>query len=346
MILDLPIRCGALAALTLTAPAQRPAPVAVEVEADLLLARARQLRDQGRFAEAAAEMQKVRGLEGRIKLPPELFYHQGVCFEKGGDPGAAAEAFGQYLKRAGREGAFYSLAVENLARTGAADQARWEAQVRAKAARAKAAQIQAAIATIDQELAKLRADNDQIVAALDAEAGQLAGPFFEGFDAVPWPAKVHGFTTGSLLNFNRQAYDYFYQVTAATEADLPVRRIRWSLGASPGYDHSFVLDIRGMDRFQCRHVPGLPYENQYYLDYSNWRLTPDRTQMTVSQPFWQRPYLWDKEHGHLDRLQRLQAYVAPYVQRCAEAKVKVEASLDRQFQLRHQRDQLRAQLPR
>jgi hypothetical protein len=101
-----------------------------------------------------------------------------------------------------------------------------------------------------------------------------------------------------------------------------------------------------MDRFQCRHVPGLPYENQYYLDYTNWRLTPDRTQMTVSQPFWQRPYLWDKEHGHLDRLQRLQALMAPYVQRCAEAKAKVDANLDRQFRLRHQRDQLRAQQPR
>lgn len=311
-----------------------------ELEADILLARAKLLRDEGKFREAADVMLKIRGMSDQVAIPPEFHYHLAVCLDKGGEPGLATEAYRQYLKQAGREGAFYGMALEALAKAEAAAKARQEARDRAEATKARAARLEAAIADIDRELARLREENAQALARLDAEADKVSGPFFQAFDAIPWPEKVYGFTSGKLLNFNRQANYYCYKITPGTREGHPIRTVQWGLGGKSVFDYRVEVDLRRVRHFRVVREAFMADLNRYDLVYETWDLKDGERLVEYDSPLWWRPYAWDTEKGHLAKVKRLEEILAPCVKRYAAERPGILERRTRLARLRDERNRL------
>jgi hypothetical protein len=302
-----------------------------ELQADLLLARAKLFRDEGKFKEAAETMGEILRLEPQISIPPEFYYHYAVCLDKaGGDPGPAIASYREYVRQAGREGAFYGLAIEALAKAENKKKTQDAASSEAAKRKAQAGQTKVDLANIEQELARLQEHDKQLLAHLDEEAAKISGTFMAAFDALPWPDKT-----------------FHYRVTPGLRDGRSVRTVEWGWGSSrsqPGFSDKAVVDPRVMNTFLIQVYSNAKDIDSYCISFSTW--TPDRDGKSVVEGYGiiNRPYVWDTKQGYFSKVKELEAMLAPYLRRSEEAKVQIQASLERQSRLRAEGDALRRKL--
>lgn len=302
-----------------------------ELQADLLLARAKLLRDEGKFKEAAETMGEILRLESQISIPPEFYYHYAVCLDKaGGDAGPAITSYREYVRRAGREGVFYGLAVESLAKAEIKKKAQDAALAEAAKRKAQAGQTKIDLASIEQELAGLQVRDQQLLANLDEEAAQISGTFMTAFDALPWPDKT-----------------FHYRVTPGMRDGRPIRTVEWGWGSSrsrPDFSDKAVVDPRLMNNFIVKVYPNAKEVDWYCISFDTWFPDRDGKSVVAGYGIINRPYVSDTKQGHFAKVKELEAMLAPYVKRSEETKSQIQASLDRQYRLRADRDALRKKL--
>ena len=86
-----------------------------EMQADLHLVKAKQLLDAGKPLQAAAEMDAILAMEGRVRIPDEFYYHYARCLMSAHRFDEGVQSAKSYLQKAGRGGPFYGKALELIA---------------------------------------------------------------------------------------------------------------------------------------------------------------------------------------------------------------------------------------